>query len=242
VNRAGAADRDGGKQQAEPAADSFAAELGRRLRAARAVAGLSLAQVQRQSGGRWTGGAIGTYERGSRNITAENLVALAGFYGIDPVALIPGAAQSRGEGRPAPGERDSGAGPSPAVTSGPPAGEGGACFPRAPRGGSQPTPWEPPRPPQHAARARLTGAQRATLAQAAASLERCDPDLAAGARTLAGTLRSALPGLGELEIAAVLAVTSTTLSRTAELSYPHLSDAAGLLAAVTLDLAHLEVT
>lgn len=235
---------DGSEQQvtrpAEP--DNFAVELGHRLRAARAVTGLSLAQVQRQSGGRWTGGAVGTYERGSRNITAENLAALAGFYGIHPAALIPGALQSRGEGRPALGERDSGAGPSPAMTAGSPAGEGTACSPGGPRGGSQPTPWEPPRQPGHAtARARLTAAQRATLRQVRAALQLGDPGLVAGGRTLADSLRSTLPGLADEEIAAVLATAYTWLASPTE-SCQHLRNAVGLVAAVTLDLARLEVT
>jgi hypothetical protein len=93
------------------------------------------------------------------------------------------------------------------------------------------------------ARARLTAAQRAALRQAGADLQLRDPGLLAGGRTLAGSLRSTLPGLDDEEIAAVLAVASAWVSRPAELSgCPHLSDAACLLAAVTLDLAHLEVT
>lgn len=71
-------------------ADSFAVQLGKRLRAARAGAGLSLAQVQERSRGRWTAGKVSSYERGDRNITTESLVGLAGFYGVQPLALIPG--------------------------------------------------------------------------------------------------------------------------------------------------------
>jgi hypothetical protein len=103
--------------------------------------------------------------------------------------------------------------------------------------------WEPPRQQEHAtARATLTAAQRATLSQAGASLQLRDPALVEAGRTMADGLRSTLPGLDDEEIAAVLVIANAWLSYPASLTgCPHLSDAASLLGAITLDLAHLEI-
>jgi transcriptional regulator with XRE-family HTH domain len=69
---------------------SYAAELGRRLRAIRQQQGLSLHGVQSKSEGRWKAVVIGSYERGDRSITAQRLAELADFYGVPVTQLLPG--------------------------------------------------------------------------------------------------------------------------------------------------------
>lgn len=64
--------------------------LGERLRAVRRARGLSQAAVAHQSGGAWPAAVIGSYERGDRAITVGRLAALAAFYELPPVALLPG--------------------------------------------------------------------------------------------------------------------------------------------------------
>jgi transcriptional regulator with XRE-family HTH domain len=64
-------------------------ELGRRLRAVRRLRGLSLADVEEQSGGRYSAAAISSYERGDRNLIVERLAGLANFYGVSLVDLAP---------------------------------------------------------------------------------------------------------------------------------------------------------
>jgi transcriptional regulator with XRE-family HTH domain len=67
----------------------FSLEVGRRLRAVRRAKRLSLDEVERTSGGRWSASAVGAYERGFRNLTLPRLRELAGFYGV-PMALLLG--------------------------------------------------------------------------------------------------------------------------------------------------------
>lgn len=64
-------------------------QLGARLRRIRAQQGLSLAQVEERSGGRWKAVVVGAYERGDRAITIERLAALAGFYDVPIAHLLP---------------------------------------------------------------------------------------------------------------------------------------------------------
>lgn len=63
--------------------------LGARLRRIRAQQGLSLAQVEERSGGRWKAVVVGAYERGDRAITIERLAALADFYDVPISHVLP---------------------------------------------------------------------------------------------------------------------------------------------------------
>jgi hypothetical protein len=67
----------------------FSRQLGGKLRIARLNCGLSLAQVEERSGGRWTKDSLGAYESGRRRIKAETFAELAGFYGVCHDALLP---------------------------------------------------------------------------------------------------------------------------------------------------------
>jgi len=73
----------------DDAPSAFSMEVGRRLRAIRKARQLSLDEVERKSGGRWSASAIGAYERGFRNLSLPRLRELAGFYGI-PMAVLLG--------------------------------------------------------------------------------------------------------------------------------------------------------
>jgi transcriptional regulator with XRE-family HTH domain len=81
----------------------FSREVGNRLRAVRRQRELSLDDVERQSGGRWSASAIGAYERGFRNLSLPRLRELAEFYAV-PMATLLGEIDLREEqqaGRPA---------------------------------------------------------------------------------------------------------------------------------------------
>lgn len=67
----------------------FARTVGQRLRAIRQAQGLSLADVEHRSGGRWSSSAIGAYERGFRNLSLPRLKSLAEFYRV-PVGVLLG--------------------------------------------------------------------------------------------------------------------------------------------------------
>jgi transcriptional regulator with XRE-family HTH domain len=75
---------------------SFSIEVGQRLRAVRKLRSMSLDDVERASGGRWSASAIGAYERGFRNLSLPRLHELADFFqvpmsvllGEEPVELI----------------------------------------------------------------------------------------------------------------------------------------------------------
>jgi transcriptional regulator with XRE-family HTH domain len=62
--------------------------LGKRLRKVRKLKGLSLAEVEQLSNGKWKSVVIGSYERGDRSITAVRLVELARFYGVAVTRFI----------------------------------------------------------------------------------------------------------------------------------------------------------
>jgi transcriptional regulator with XRE-family HTH domain len=72
------------------AVTEYLSELGGRLRAARDQAGLSLMQVEAESGGRWKAARVGSYERGERRIDPEKLIELAGFYKTPAALLLTG--------------------------------------------------------------------------------------------------------------------------------------------------------
>ena len=74
----------------------FSREVGLRLRAVRRQRRLSLDDVERQSGGRWSASAIGAYERGFRNLSLPRLRELAEFYDV-PMATLLGEIDLRDE-------------------------------------------------------------------------------------------------------------------------------------------------
>lgn len=75
---------------AESAADrSFTLAVGQRLRAIRQAQGLSLAEVEVRSNGRWSASAVGAYERGFRTLSLPRLKMLADFYKV-PVGVLLG--------------------------------------------------------------------------------------------------------------------------------------------------------
>jgi transcriptional regulator with XRE-family HTH domain len=63
--------------------------------------GLSLDDVERESGGRWSASAVGAYERGFRNLSLPRLRDLAEFYGVPMGVLL-------GEDEGSDGQRRSG--------------------------------------------------------------------------------------------------------------------------------------
>ncbi|HET8931123.1 MAG TPA: helix-turn-helix domain-containing protein [Acidimicrobiales bacterium] len=68
---------------------AFSQTVGARLRAVRRQRGMSLADVEDRSEGRWSASALGAYERGFRNITVPRLHALAEYYDV-PMAVLLG--------------------------------------------------------------------------------------------------------------------------------------------------------
>lgn len=78
---------DGSPTDSDDAA--FSRTVGARLRAVRRQRGMSLADVDERSNGRWSASALGAYERGFRNITVPRLHALAEFYDV-PMAVLLG--------------------------------------------------------------------------------------------------------------------------------------------------------
>jgi len=68
---------------------SFTRSVGQRLRAIRQAQGLSLAEVETRSDGRWSASAVGAYERGFRTLSLPRLKSLAEFYKV-PVGVLLG--------------------------------------------------------------------------------------------------------------------------------------------------------
>lgn len=73
----------------DPADKAFSVSVGQRLRAIRQAQGLSLAEVEARSEGRWSASAVGAYERGFRTLSLPRLKSLAEFYKV-PVAVLLG--------------------------------------------------------------------------------------------------------------------------------------------------------
>ncbi|MGB3053592.1 MAG: helix-turn-helix domain-containing protein, partial [Acidimicrobiales bacterium] len=69
--------------------DGFTRAVGQRLRAIRQAQGLSLAEVEVRSEGKWSASAVGAYERGFRTLSLPRLQALADFYKV-PVGVLLG--------------------------------------------------------------------------------------------------------------------------------------------------------
>jgi len=79
---------------------AFSVEVGQRLRAVRRARELSLDDVERTSGGRWSASAVGAYERGFRNLSLPRLRELADFYAVPMGVLLgEGDGQGRAAGR-----------------------------------------------------------------------------------------------------------------------------------------------
>lgn len=72
----------------------FSREVGVRLRAVRRQRRLSLDDVERSSGGRWSASAIGAYERGFRNLSLPRLRELAEFFDV-PMSMLLGEVDAR---------------------------------------------------------------------------------------------------------------------------------------------------
>jgi transcriptional regulator with XRE-family HTH domain len=79
----------------EESPSAFSLEVGARLRAVRRARELSLDDVERTSGGRWSASAVGAYERGFRNLSLPRLRELADFYGV-PMGILLGEADGQG--------------------------------------------------------------------------------------------------------------------------------------------------
>jgi transcriptional regulator with XRE-family HTH domain len=67
---------------------NFSSEVGQRLRNVRRIRGLSLDDVERESGGKWSASAVGAYERGFRNLSLPRLRDLASFYDVPMGVLL----------------------------------------------------------------------------------------------------------------------------------------------------------
>ena len=64
-------------------------DIGAGLVAARRRTGLSLAQLEEASDGRWKAAVVGSYERGTRGLRVEALIELATFYRMSAAAMLP---------------------------------------------------------------------------------------------------------------------------------------------------------
>jgi transcriptional regulator with XRE-family HTH domain len=92
-------DRSGPESIGDP---EYARELGARLRAIREQRGWSLRDVHDASDGRFTGSAVGTYERGERGISVQRLSELAQLYGVPVERFLPDSPMRDGERGPQP--------------------------------------------------------------------------------------------------------------------------------------------
>lgn len=69
--------------------------IGARLRNIRRQQGMSLADVQARSDGRWKSVVVGAYERGDRSISISRLAELSAFYGVPLVDVLPASQTER---------------------------------------------------------------------------------------------------------------------------------------------------
>lgn len=63
--------------------------VGERLRDVRIAHGMSLRDVENESGRQLTAASVGMYERGERNLSLIRLYELAEFYDVPVAALLP---------------------------------------------------------------------------------------------------------------------------------------------------------
>jgi len=80
-------------KDADKDASGFSSEVGTRLRGVRRAKSLSLDDVERLSGGRWSASAIGAYERGFRNLSLPRLRELAMFFDV-PMSVLLGEVET----------------------------------------------------------------------------------------------------------------------------------------------------
>lgn len=80
------------------AAEPGAGAIGARLRRIRHQQGLSLADVEERSDGRWKAVVVGAYERGDRAMSISRLAEMAAFYGVPLSGLLPGARTEHRDG------------------------------------------------------------------------------------------------------------------------------------------------
>jgi len=90
-------DRSGPEPTGDP---EYAHQLGARLRAIREQRGWSLRDVQLASRGRFTGSAVGTYERGERGVSVQRLSDLARLYGVPVARVLPDASPHEADAKP----------------------------------------------------------------------------------------------------------------------------------------------
>lgn len=76
--------------------DSYAREVGARLRSIRQQQGLTLHGMEEKSQGRWKASVVGSYERGIRSMTVVKLAEIAAFYKVPVNELMPGASYGSG--------------------------------------------------------------------------------------------------------------------------------------------------
>lgn len=87
----------------EDGLDPQLAAIGESLRSIRRQQGLTLRDVEAESGGRWKAVVIGSYERGDRALTLKKAIGLASFYNVPLDQLLGIKASSftfHGEGNP----------------------------------------------------------------------------------------------------------------------------------------------
>lgn len=85
----GDGDEDGERGNGGSDDKAFGLSVGQRLRAIRQAQGLSLAEVESRSVGRWSASAVGAYERGFRTLSLPRLKSLADFYRV-PIGVVLG--------------------------------------------------------------------------------------------------------------------------------------------------------
>lgn len=77
--------------------EDYQAQLGARLRAVRTQQGLTLADVETRSDGRWKAVVVGSYERGDRAVSVARLSELAEFYDVPVGHLLPDGEEAAGD-------------------------------------------------------------------------------------------------------------------------------------------------
>lgn len=83
---------------AEESSEEYASLVGERLRAIRKQKGLSLQDVEAESGQEFKASVLGAYERGERAISVPRLQRLAAFYNVPVDQLLPRDPRALGTG------------------------------------------------------------------------------------------------------------------------------------------------
>lgn len=82
-------DRRAGPDHGSMTVPGYAEALGSRLRTARQRRGLTRADVERRSDGRWKVSSLSAYERGLRSLKVQHLAELAELYQVPVTSLLP---------------------------------------------------------------------------------------------------------------------------------------------------------